>query len=147
MPTRLGQPQLLSYALGMRVMLRLMRGDGLDEPSLRRALGWRTARPPSHWLFALACKMRCCWPGPGNSSAHARRCWPSGGAASSVAKRTNWSSLRSIAVLIEIWRGNFTDAALVAEDAMERALQAQRRPPAVRGPDDAGRACRVRRPG
>jgi 4-diphosphocytidyl-2C-methyl-D-erythritol kinase len=26
-------------------------------------------------------------------------------------------------VLLEIWRGNFTDATLIAEDTMERALQ------------------------
>src|SRR5205085_3224776 len=35
---RLGQPQLLSQALGTRAMLRFMRGGGLDGPGLRRAL-------------------------------------------------------------------------------------------------------------
>ena len=31
---RLGQPHLLSYALSMRVMLRLMHRDGLEEASM-----------------------------------------------------------------------------------------------------------------
>lgn len=35
---RLGHPHLLSQALSMRVMLHFMRGDGLDEASLQRAL-------------------------------------------------------------------------------------------------------------
>lgn len=36
--SRLAQPRLLSQALGMRVMVRFMAGDGLDEPGIRRAV-------------------------------------------------------------------------------------------------------------
>lgn len=35
---RLGAPGLLSQALGVRAMLRFLRGDGVDEPSLQRSL-------------------------------------------------------------------------------------------------------------
>jgi hypothetical protein len=34
----LGAPPLISLALGMRVVLRVMRGDGFDETSMRKAL-------------------------------------------------------------------------------------------------------------
>ncbi len=36
--TELGDPHALSQALGMRVMLHFMRGDGLDAHSLQRAI-------------------------------------------------------------------------------------------------------------
>jgi len=121
--TRLGQPHLLSQALGMRAMLRFMRGDGLDEPGLRRALELedRTAsistafRPSVHNTLLLA------WTGQ-LEHAHEqmvsirRRCVEHGEEGELVL-------LDFHRVLIEIWRGNFTEAALFTEDAMQRALQ------------------------
>jgi ATP/maltotriose-dependent transcriptional regulator MalT len=122
---RLGQPHLLSYALSMRVMLRLMRGDGLDEPSLRRALELedRDAAIPLAFRPSVQNALLLAWTG-GLERAHEemlairRRC----------IERGEENELAFVAFhsgLIEIWRGNFTDATLVAEDAMERALQLQ----------------------
>jgi ATP/maltotriose-dependent transcriptional regulator MalT len=121
--TRLGQPHLLSYALSMRVMLCLMRGDGLDEPSLRRALVLEDhdAAIPLAFRPSVQNALLLAWTGELERAHEAmlairRRC----------IERGEENELVFVAFhsgLLEIWRGNFTDATLVADDAMERALQ------------------------
>lgn len=120
---RLGQPHLLSYALSMRVMLRLMRGDGLEEASMRHALALedRDAAIPLAFRPSVQNALLLAWTGELDRAheemlAIRRRCF----------ERGEENELVFVAFhggLIEIWRGNFTDATLVAEDSMERALQ------------------------
>ena len=120
---RLGAPQLLSVALSMRVMLRFLCGDGLDEPSLQRALQLEDRhaaislafRPSVHNALLLA------WTGQLDLAdermlSFRRQCLDRGdeGELTFVDFHT---------VLIRIWRGAFAEATLMAEDAMERALQ------------------------
>jgi DNA-binding NarL/FixJ family response regulator len=120
---QLDDPRLLSQALGMRTMLQFMAGDGLDEPSLRRALELEdrdadipvACRPSMYYAQILG------WTGQLEDAhreilAVRQRC----------VERGEESELTYAGVhhfQIEIWRGSFTDAALVADDAMERALQ------------------------
>jgi DNA-binding CsgD family transcriptional regulator/tetratricopeptide (TPR) repeat protein len=118
-----GQRDLLSQALGMRVVLRFMRGDGLDEPSLRRALELedRQATVPLALRPGVQNALLLAWTGQLEQAhqqmlAIRRRCIEHG-------EEGELIFVAFHSVLIEIWRGNFTDAPLIAEDAMERALQ------------------------
>jgi ATP/maltotriose-dependent transcriptional regulator MalT len=107
----------------MRVMLCLMRGDGLDEPSLRRALVLEDhdAAIPLAFRPSVQNALLLAWTGELERAHEAmlairRRC----------IERGEENELVFVAFhsgLLEIWRGNFTDATLVADDAMERALQ------------------------
>ena len=46
MPSNSAHPALLSQALGVRAMLHFLRGDGIDEPSLRGRSNSRTTNRP-----------------------------------------------------------------------------------------------------
>ncbi|MCT7658689.1 AAA family ATPase [Mycobacterium deserti] len=120
---RLGQPDLLSRALGMSVILRFMRGDGLDQLSMQRATELETheadipiaLRPSTQQALLLA------WTGQleqayGEITAIRRRC----------IERGEDGELMFVTfhkAVIAIWRGDFADAALAVEDAVERAVQ------------------------
>jgi DNA-binding CsgD family transcriptional regulator len=120
---RLGQSHLLSQALSMRVMVRFLRGDGFDAPSLRRALELEDReaavpsvfRPSVHSALLLACTGQL-------EQAHEemratrRRSIERG-------EEGDLIFIDFHTVLLEIWRGDFAEATLVGEDLMERALQ------------------------
>jgi ATP/maltotriose-dependent transcriptional regulator MalT len=120
---RLDQPRLLSQALAMRVMIRTIRGEGIDLPSLQRALELDDPnaaiplpfRPSVHNAVMLA------WTGQLERAhdemlATRRRCVENG-------EEKELIFLAFHSALIEIWRGDFIEASQVAEDAMERARQ------------------------
>lgn len=120
---RLGQPHPLSQALSMRAILRFLRGDGLDETSMARALELEDqhADIPMAFRPRMQNAMLLSWTGQLDKAHHElasiRR---------SCIERGEENELMFVAVhsvLLEIWRGNFADATLIAEDAMERALQ------------------------
>jgi DNA-binding CsgD family transcriptional regulator len=120
---RLGRSELISQALGMWVMVHVLLGDGLNDSYLRRALeledrrGALTVmfRPGVHKAMVLA------WTGQ-HDVAHRefvdirKGCIERGEEGELV-----FVSFHS--VLNEIWRGNFAEAALIAEDTVERAQQ------------------------
>lgn len=120
---RLGQPHPLSQALSMRIMLRFMRGDGLDEPSLQRALELQDRQADISTAFSPRVQqaLLLAWTGQ-LDQAHEemlsirRRCIEQG-------EESELTFIAFHTVLIEIWRGNFSDATLLAEDALERARQ------------------------
>jgi DNA-binding CsgD family transcriptional regulator len=120
---RFGQPHLLSQALSMRVVLCFLRGDGLDETSLIRALELedRNATMPMAFRPSMQNAMLLGWTGQ-LDKAHLemksirRHCIERG-------EENELIFVAVHSVLLEIWRGNFADAALIAEDTMERALQ------------------------
>jgi hypothetical protein len=120
---RLGIPGLLSLALGMQVTLRFLAGDGLDEPSLHRALELedRQADTPVAFRPSVQNALLLAWAGQ-LDNAHRemqgirRRCIEHG-------EENELIFVAFHVVLIDIWRGSFTEAALVTEEAMERALQ------------------------
>ena len=121
--TRLGQRHLLSQALGMRVMLSFLGGAGLDELGLARALELEDddADTPVAFSPSMQSAMLLAWTGRLDQARHEmlairRRCLDRG-------QESEWMFVAFNSVQIEIWRGDFTEATLVAEDAMERASQ------------------------
>lgn len=118
---RLDHPHLLSQALGMRVMLHFMRGDGLDEPNIRRAcaLEDREAEVSSAFSPCVQHALLMAWTGQLDEAHHAML-----GVRSRFIDRGEEGELMFIdfhTVLIAIWRGDFAQATLVTEDAVERA--------------------------
>jgi DNA-binding CsgD family transcriptional regulator/exonuclease VII small subunit len=121
--TRMGDDQLLSQALSMHVVLRFMRGDGYDADAMHRSLQLEDPesetpvafRPRAQYALLLA------WTGRYDQSrdelaAIRVRCL----------ERGEESELMFVAfhqVMADVWAGRFTDAALIVEDFVERALQ------------------------
>ena len=120
---RLGEPQLLSQALSMRVLLGALHGEGVDQARLRRALELedRDAQADIFVRPSLQNAMILAWTGRLDEAlprcdAIRRRCLERG-------EETEVIAALFYVVIGLVWRGNFADAAIVAEDAMERALQ------------------------
>jgi len=120
---RLGLPDLFSQALSMRVMLHFLRGDGFDVPALDRALELEDLdvpvpspfRPSVQHALLLACTGQL---DQAHDEMSAMR--------RHYLERGDESGLIFIdfhAVLLEIWRGDFGEATLVAENLIERARQ------------------------
>src|SRR5882757_5796789 len=120
---RLDQPHLLGLALGMRVTLRFLCGEGFDEADIDRAVQLEDPdiftplvfRPSAQRALLLE------WTGRLDEAhqllqAIQRRCIDKGEEGELV-------FLAQHVVLNSIWRGDFGEATLVAEDVMERARQ------------------------
>jgi DNA-binding CsgD family transcriptional regulator/tetratricopeptide (TPR) repeat protein len=120
--TNLNQSHLLGSALGVRAMLRFMSGAGVDQPGLQHALELedREANIPLIFRPSLVNALLLAYSGEldraHNEMLEVRqRC----------SERGEESELAVIGfsdVMIEIWRGNFAEAALFVEDVWERAL-------------------------
>jgi DNA-binding CsgD family transcriptional regulator len=119
----LGEPGLLSLALGMRTILRFQRGDGFDEDDMRRALLSDDHNPTvplavsPHWQNALLLD----WTGQLDVADQQmlsirRECLERG-------QESQLIIIGFFVVLHAIWRGDVTEASLIAEDTMSRALQ------------------------
>ncbi|MDR3659840.1 MAG: AAA family ATPase [Mycobacterium sp.] len=120
--TGAGQPQLLSQALSMRVLVRFLLGHGVDWDSLQTALELEDRQAP---ISALLC-----------SSVHKAELLAATGQLEQAGEELQVirrryiehggeSELMIVAFhsgLNAIWRGDFPQAALIAEDAMDRAL-------------------------
>lgn len=121
--TRLGQPDLLSQALSMRVMLCFLRGDGFDELSLGRALELedREAAVPSAFRPSVQHAVLLSCTGRLEQARKEMRVMRR-----RYVERGDEMELLFIdfhTALTGIWRGDFAEASLAAEDLMERALQ------------------------
>jgi DNA-binding CsgD family transcriptional regulator/TolA-binding protein len=119
----LGDPPLISRALAMSVQLNFMYGNGIDEVSLRRALELEDLDIEGHAVFSASMVegLILAWTGR-LDDAHARmqalhqRCTERGA-------ENDLTAVASCAALVEIWRGNFVEAARLADEVMERAEQ------------------------
>ena len=119
----LGHPQLLSQALSMSVHLHFRRGDGLDKHCLQRALELedREAFMPAALRPGVQNALLLGWSG---DLGHAyeqmtswwRRCHERGEEGELIHVAFNTFQ-------IEVWRGNFTQANHLADDAVESARQ------------------------
>jgi tetratricopeptide (TPR) repeat protein len=117
----LGEAALLSQALGMRLVLAMLRGDGLDEADLRRALGLTDSRVDTATAFRTNHAVMRAWSGQLEQAhteiaAHCKRCVDGG-------YEHEQLYLGFHSALIEIWRGNFAVAATITKEATERAQQ------------------------
>jgi DNA-binding CsgD family transcriptional regulator len=123
MATRLGEPRLLSQALSMRVLVGFLVGEGFDEASLQKALQLDDAGDPSSaliWPTALRAQLLA---GMGRLDDGRR-------ALRGIRQRyiergaeSEWMVGAFHSALTEIWRGDFAEASLIGQDAMERARQ------------------------
>lgn len=120
---QLGNPGLISQALAVRVMLGFLRGDGVDEASMQLALELDdpTLFAPIALRPTLINALLLDWTGQleraySEMRAIQRRCTEMGEEGELVL-------IAFYVGLNTIWRGDFTHAHLVAEDAMERARQ------------------------
>ena len=120
---QLGDPALISRALAMSVQLNFMYGHGVDEPSLRRAV--ELEHPGTDVLIPFSASMVealiLAWTGQldeANAKMRAlqRICTERGA-------ENDLMAVASCTALIEIWRGDFVEAARLADEAMERAEQ------------------------
>lgn len=120
---RLNDTQLLGQALGMSVVVHLLLGNGLNDQNLCRALELENQQAATTVMFrpTVHDALGSAWTGQ-LDVAHDKF----------IAIRTNCidhgeeSELVFVTfhqVLNEIWRGNFTEAAQLAEDTVERARQ------------------------
>lgn len=120
---RIADDDTLGQALAFLVGLRMIAGDGLDEVSLRRAveLGDDTTSVPVQFRPSMVNALVLGWTGKLHEAHRSlrdvrRRCIDRG-------EESELIYVAFHAVLVEVWRGDLTEAALVADDCMERALQ------------------------
>jgi DNA-binding NarL/FixJ family response regulator len=120
---RLGQPHLLSMALMMRAILRFLCGQGLDDADVRRSLALEDPEVLAPLVFRphVQHALLLEWTGRLDEAderlqAVRRRCLEKGEEGEHV-------FIAQHVVMNAIWRGDFVEADLVAEDCMERARQ------------------------
>ena len=120
---RLGQPHLLGLALGMRVMLGFMAGEGLDEANLQRALELEDHQTFTPLVFrpSMQYALLAEWTGELATAREALdairlRCMEKG-------EEGEYVFIAQHVVMSSMWAGDYVTANLVAEDAAERALQ------------------------
>jgi DNA-binding CsgD family transcriptional regulator len=119
----IGYPPLIGRALAMLVNVSFLYGHGVDEDSLRRAVELEKPDDGSPIPFCPSAvnALICAWTGQLNiarrqMAAVRDRCVERGA-------ENDLMAVAGYSTLIEIWRGNFAEAALLAQDTMERAEQ------------------------
>ncbi|RDH74082.1 LuxR family transcriptional regulator [Mycolicibacterium moriokaense] len=119
----LGEPHALSQALGMRVMLHFMRGDGFDADSMRQAMVLEDGAADVSSAFSPRVQhaLVLAWVGELDLAiqemlAIRRRCIDRG-------EEGELSFIDFHSVLMHLWRGSMAEATLIAEDTVERAFQ------------------------
>jgi len=119
----IGYRPLIGRALATLVNASFHYGRGVDEDSLRRALELEDPDDdvPIPFCPSAVNALICAWTGQLNvarrqMAALRDRCVERGA-------ENDLMAIAGYATLIEIWRGNFAEAALLAQDTMERAEQ------------------------
>ena len=120
---QLGYPPLISRALAMLVNTAFLYGHGVDEANLQRALELEdiTADIPLPFCASAVNALIYAWTGQLNIAARQMaavrdRCVERGA-------ENDMMAVTGYCTLIEMWRGNFAEAAVLADDTMERAEQ------------------------
>ncbi|MFG1935083.1 LuxR C-terminal-related transcriptional regulator [Mycobacterium sp. NPDC048908] len=117
----LGQPTLLSRALGLQVVLRFMCGAGIDEVSLRRALALGNDNSPAQVAFQPRVQNAILrsWTGDLDLARRELRSIHQQRIESGEESESIFISYHR--AMVEIWSGEFAEASRIAEDAMNRA--------------------------
>ncbi|MFS0895821.1 helix-turn-helix transcriptional regulator [Mycolicibacterium litorale] len=120
---KLGDPPLLSQALSMRAMVAFLQGEGVDEAAISRALALEDHRAnipmalrPSAHHAVLRSMLGQLDEARDALTTLRKRCVEHG-------DEGDLMFVAYHAALNEIWRGNFSDAALLVEDSVELAHQ------------------------
>ncbi|HEY7052599.1 MAG TPA: AAA family ATPase [Mycobacterium sp.] len=124
--TELEDEPLLSQALGMRVLVHFLLGHGFDETGLQRARELEDPHAVVSGLLSPTMQHAELLAGTGRLDEARKELLA---IRQHHVDRGDESELTIIAFhrgLTDIWQGNFDDAALIADDAMERALQLDR---------------------
>lgn len=117
----LSMPELTSQVLAMSVLAKCTRGDGVDEPSLQRALDLEDleADAPMHFRACAVRAITHAWTGELEAARVeaivVRKLCLDRGAESDV------MMFDAHTALADVWRGDFVAAEMVAEEAIERA--------------------------
>ena len=117
----LSLPELTSQVLAMSVLTKCTRGDGVDEPSLQRALEleYLDADVPMQFRACAVRAITHAWTGELEAaraeSAVVRELCLARGAESDV------MMFDAHTALADVWRGDFAAAEVLAEEAIERA--------------------------
>ncbi|WP_028936469.1 AAA family ATPase [Pseudonocardia spinosispora] len=118
----LNEPHLLGQALGLRVTLRFLNGDGFDSHGMELAIGLQDRRAATPVAFRpdVQRSLLLAWTGDLDEAHRGmldirRLCLEHGEESALI-------FIDFHSVLIENWRGDVVGAELVAEDAMERAI-------------------------
>ncbi len=118
-----GYPPLTSRALAMLVNTKFLYGHGIDEASLQRALELEdpSLDVPIPFCASAVNALVNAWTGQLNIASRQMaevrdRCVERGA-------ENDMMAVTACSTLIEMWRGNFGEAATLAEDTMERAEQ------------------------
>ncbi|MDQ1495892.1 MAG: hypothetical protein QOG69_2375 [Actinomycetota bacterium] len=123
--SRLGEPGLLSQALSMRVLVGFLVGDGFDEVNLQKALQLNDGGdPPSAMLWPTVHRAELL-AGIGRLDDGRRELQAIRQRYIERGAEGEWMLGAFHSALTEIWRGDFAEASLIGEDAMERAHQLQ----------------------
>jgi DNA-binding CsgD family transcriptional regulator len=119
----IGYPPLIGRALATLVNASFLYGHGVDEDSLRRAVELEDPDDdvPIPFCPSAVNALICAWTGKLNiahrqMAAVRDRCVERG-------VENDLMAVAGYSTLIEIWRGNFAEAAVLAQDTMERAEQ------------------------
>ncbi|MDT5216662.1 MAG: hypothetical protein QOK18_4901 [Mycobacterium sp.] len=117
----IGQPALLSQALGLRVVLNFMCGGGVDHANLSRALALHDDRAPAPVAFQpkLQRALLMAWTGELAAAqeqlgAIQRRRIDNG-------EDSEWIFISYHRAMVEMWLGDFPAADRIADQMMERA--------------------------
>jgi DNA-binding CsgD family transcriptional regulator len=120
---RLGHPGLRSQALGMAVMLAFLRGDGLQHEQLALAMGLEDPHTPVPVAFRPSVQeaLLLAWTGRLDEGWERllgiqRRCLEHG-------EENELIFIGFHLVLIQVWRGQYAEAAATTEATVERAEQ------------------------
>jgi DNA-binding CsgD family transcriptional regulator len=120
---RLDTKSLISAALGMRAMLDFMSGRGFDRAALQRAVDLEDDNLPIPLAFRPSVQMTLlrAWTGEvGAASAELRAI---GQQCVSAGEENELTFVAFHQTLVDIWRGDFASAELVADDTIELASQ------------------------
>ncbi len=118
---QLGEPTLLSRALGLRVVLQFMVGAGVDQANLGRALALDDDKTPGPIAFqpSVHHALLMAWTGELGAAREQLR---------SIEQRRidNGEESESVFIsyhraLVEIWSGDFAEAGRIADQMMDRA--------------------------
>jgi hypothetical protein len=120
---QLGYPVMISRALAMLVNITFLYGHGVDEASLQRAVELEDLNTDTPIPFCASAvnALICAWTGQLNTASRQMaavrdRCVERGA-------ENDMMAVAGYRTLIEMWRGNFAEAAALADDTMERAEQ------------------------